>query len=351
MDLTAIEIIATLAKALVVFTAGMMCTPVLVYAERRLCGFMQDRLGPNRVGPKGLLQPIADAVKSFFKEDLLPANVDRFLWIVAPAIGIAVPILCLAVIPFGASVPLTESYTLIFQVADPDVGVLYVLGVVSLGIFCTTMGGWASNSKFPLLGSLRASAQMVSYEIAMALAVISVVMSTGSLKLSAIVAHQNTDWLGVVPEWHCFTQPLAFLIFFVAAVAENNRIPFDLPECEQELVSGYHTEYSGMRFAMFMMGEYTAIGFMSALIVTMFLGGWSLPWIQLAPASGPSWIGGLVSILVFLVKWALVAFTYIWLRWTLPRFRYDQLMGLGWKALVPLGLANIAVTAFLGVVL
>ncbi|MHC4780558.1 MAG: complex I subunit 1/NuoH family protein, partial [Planctomycetota bacterium] len=265
-----------------------------------------------------------------------------------PGIGVLIPPLCFVVIPFGSSIPLTADYNLILQAADPDIGILWILGIISLGVFGIAMAGWSSNSKYPLLGGLRVSAQMVSYEIAMGLAVLAVVMSTGSLKLSAIVTHQSGAWLGVFPQWHAFTQPLAFVIFWISAVAENNRLPFDLPECESELVSGYHTEYSGMKFAMFMMAEYTAMTFMSALIVTLFLGGWTLPWVELG-GPDPSWIGGLLSVGVFTLKWAFVAFTYIWLRWSLPRFRYDQLMNIGWKTLVPLGLANVAVTGFLGI--
>ncbi|MHC5036931.1 MAG: NADH-quinone oxidoreductase subunit NuoH [Planctomycetota bacterium] len=344
--MSAVEVIVTLLKVFVVFGFAMSATPILVYAERRLCGFIQDRLGPNRVGPQGLLQPIADAVKSLFKEDIVIPHAEKFLWIVAPAVGIVIPCLCFVVIPFGSSIRFSEEYSLFFQLADPGIGILWVLGVISLGVFGIAMAGWASNSKYPLLGSLRVSAQMVSYEIAMGLAVLSVVMSTGSLQISQIVAHQTGPWLGVFPQWHCFTQPLAFLVFVVSAVAENNRLPFDLPECESELVSGYHTEYSSMKFAMFMMGEYTAMSFMSALIVTLFLGGWSVPWIDLGTGH---WLGGLASLGVFFTKWGLVAFVYIWLRWSLPRFRYDQLMGLGWKTLVPLGLANVAITGFIGV--
>ena len=346
MELTLLEVIATVAKVLVVFGAAMTATPVLTYAERRICGLIQDRLGPNRVGPQGILQPVADGVKSFFKEDIVIAHAEKVLWILAPAIGVVVPLLCIAVIPFGSSVPLTKDYAFLFQVADLEIGVLWILGILSLGVIGISMAGWSSNSKYPLFGGLRVTAQMVSYEIPLALAILAVVMSTGSLKLSAIVAHQSGTWLGVFPRWHCFTQPLALVIFWVSAVAENNRLPFDLPECESELVSGYHTEYSGMKFAMFMLGEYTAMAFMSALIVTLFLGGWTIPWVDLG---ANTWLGGIVSVGVFLAKWAFVAFTYIWLRWSLPRFRYDQVMNLGWKTLIPLGLANVAITGFIGV--
>jgi NADH-quinone oxidoreductase subunit H len=310
-----------------VFAGVMNLVPILVLAERRVSAFIQDRVGPNRVGPLGALQPVADVLKLVFKEEIVPASADRVLYALGPFLAFAPAALAFSAIPVGRGI----------QVIDVSVGILFVITVGSLSVYGISFGGWASNNKFSLLGGLRSSAQIISYEIAMGLALICVIMTSGSLDLGEIVASQSTLF-----SWNVFRQPLAFVIFFVAAFAENNRLPFDLPECEPELVGGYHTEYSGMKFGMYFLGEYVAMTVMSALVVTLFLGGWSPGF---ALPAGALWTA--VSVLVFAVKLLAVLFFYIWVRWTLPRFRYDQLMRLGWKVFLPLSLANLLVAAWM----
>jgi len=312
-------------RPLAVFGALISIVPILVLAERRICAFIQNRLGPNRVGPGGLLQPLADVLKLAFKEDLRPAQADRVLYPLAPLLAFLPAALAFAAIPVGRGL----------QVADMNMGILFVVSATSLGVYGISFGGWASNSKYSLLGGLRSSAQIISYEIAMGLALVSVLMVSGTVSPQEIVEGQTHIW-----RWNIFCQPVAFVIFLVAAFAENNRLPFDLPECEAELVGGYHTEYSSMRFATFFLGEYVAMVTMSALLVTLFLGGWDPGFFPL-PAGA---FGTVLSVVAFTTKVLLVLFFYIWVRWTLPRFRYDQLMRLGWKGLIPLGLFNIAVT-------
>ncbi|OLC28593.1 MAG: NADH-quinone oxidoreductase subunit H [Armatimonadetes bacterium 13_1_40CM_64_14] len=291
--------------------------------ERRLLGKFQIRYGPNRVGPFGLLQPLADGVKLILKENFMPANVDVLVYWLAPALSMITALFVYAVIPFGPEVTLFGR-PVALRLADVDVGILVVLAASSIGVYGIILGGWSSNSKFSLLGSLRSSAQLISYELALGLAVIAVVLTAGSLSLVRIVEAQR-------PVWFVVRQPLAFLIFLVAALAETNRAPFDLPEAEQELVAGYQTEYGGFKFAMFYIGEYVAVVTMSALMTTLFWGGWQ----------GPV----LPGVLWFAVKTLAFVFVFIWVRATLPRVRHDQLMAFGWKVLVPLGLANIVVTA------
>jgi NADH-quinone oxidoreductase subunit H len=311
-------------RAVVIFGAVMTLVPMLVLAERRIAAWIQNRVGPNRVGPQGLLQPLADIVKLAFKEEIIPARADRVLYMLGPFLAFAPAMFAFAVIPVARD----------FQVADMSIGVLFVITVTSLGVYGISFGGWASNSKYSLLGGLRSSAQIISYEIAMGLALVSILMISGSVHLGDIVKGQ-----GDLLHWNVFRQPVAFLIFLTAAFAENNRLPFDLPECEAELVGGYHTEYSGMKFAVYFLAEYVAMIVMSSLIVTLFLGGWN-PGFPLP--EGAVWT--LISAGVFTMKVLVVLFLYIWVRWTLPRFRYDQLMRLGWKGLVPLAMANIVVT-------
>jgi NADH-quinone oxidoreductase subunit H len=282
--------------------------------ERRLLGKFQIRYGPNRVGPFGLLQPLADGIKLIFKEDFVPARVDLVVYWLAPAISMITALFVYAVIPFGPRLYL----------ADVDVGILLVLAASSVGVYGVILGGWSSNSKYSLLGSLRSSAQLISYELALSFAVISVVVTAGSLSLVEIVEAQAGVWFVVL-------QPLGFVIFLIAAVAETNRAPFDLPEAEQELIAGYQTEYGGFKFAMFYIGEYVAIVTMSALVTTLFWGGWQGPWLP-----GVVW---------FAVKTFVFIFFFVWIRATLPRVKHDQLMAFGWKVLVPLGLLNLAITA------
>ncbi len=349
--MSTLEIIVTCIKVLAVFTALQMAVPVLVIMERRGVSFIQDRVGPDRCGPFGLLQPFADAAKLVFKEDITPRHVDKLLYFLAPAFCLIVPTVAFAVVPFGSGIRIGD-FTLSFQIADFRVGVLYLLAILSMSSFGVVCAGWAQNNKYGTLSALRGVAQSVSYEIAMCLAVVAVVMSTNSdsgvssTAMSTIVADQGGTYLGFFPKWNVFTQPIAFFIFLAAMYAETNRTPFDFVECEQELVAGYMTEYGSMKFSMLFMGEYIAMALQSALLVTFFLGGWTLPWVDLGDGSIA---GGIASVIVFLVKWFAVAWLYIWVRWTLPRLRYDKLMDLGWKALVPLALINIVATAFVGV--
>lgn len=318
---------------LLVFGAIMTLVPMLVLGERRIAAAVQDRMGPNRVGPNGLFQPLADVVKLLFKEEILPANVDKTLYYLAPALAFLPAAFAFTTIPVGRGV----------QIADLDVGVLFVITITSLGVYGISLGGWSSNNKFALLGGLRSNAQVISYEICMGLSLVAILMISSTVRLqtgdpaSPGIVEQQTGILS----WNIWKQPLGFLIFYVAAFAENNRLPFDLPECEAELVGGFHTEYSSMKFALFFLGEYIAMVTMSALTVTLFLGGWDPGFFTLPEG----FLGTLISIAAFVVKVLALLFVYIWVRWTLPRFRYDQLMGLGWKVLIPLALLNIAVTA------
>ena len=311
-------------RVLAIFAGVMNLVPFLVLAERRVSAWIQNRVGPNRVGPGGLLQPVADVVKLLFKEEIIPARADKVLYSLGPLLAFAPAAIAFSVIPVGRGL----------QIADMSVGLLFVITATSLAVYGISFGGWASNNKFSLLGGLRSSAQIISYEIAMGLSLISVIMTMGTVSLSEIASGQSNFFA-----WNIFRQPLAFVIFFIAAFAENNRLPFDLPECEPELVGGYHTEYSGMKFGMYFLGEYVAMIVMSGMVVTLFLGGWS-PGFPLP--DGHLWTA--VSVLTFAAKLGLVLFFYIWVRWTLPRFRYDQLMKLGWKGLVPLAMANIVAT-------
>ncbi len=314
-------------RAGLIFGGIMTLVPMLVLAERRIAAVIQNRIGPNRVGPLGLLQPLADVIKLLFKEDITPNRADRILFSLAPFLAFAPAAIAFVAIPVGKDL----------QVADLSVGVLYVLAVTSLGVYGISFGGWASNSKYSLLGGIRSSAQIISYEIAMGLAIVSVLMVAGNIRLGSIVEWQTEHG------WIIFYQPVAFMIFLVAAFAENNRLPFDMAECEAELVGGFHTEYTGMKFGMFFLGEYIAMIVMSALLVTLFLGGWDPVFFELP--EGPA--GTAISVLCFVLKLLAVLFLYIWVRWTLPRFRYDQLMRLGWKTLVPLALLNIVLTGII----
>ena len=329
--------IIILVKVLVVFAATLLTVLLMIYSERRVSAFMQGRLGPNRVGPQGLLQPIADGIKFLMKEDIIPAGVDKPIFILAPAILLIPALMTFAVIPFGSDIILFGRQ-IPLQVADVNVGILYVLALTSIGVYGIVLAGWSSNNKYSLLGGLRSSAQLISYELAMGLAVVSIILLSGSLKLNDIVADQQ----GYYFSWNIFKHPLAFIIFLVAVYAETNRLPFDLSEAEQELVGGYHTEYSSMKFAMFFMAEYANMVTAAALTVTLFFGGWDFPLVD--EASLGIW-GVVLSVLSFILKMGFFLFLFIWVRWTFPRFRYDQLMKLGWKVLMPLALFNIFITA------
>ena len=334
MDLLGFTIIVV--KVLVVFAATMLGVLVMIYAERRVSAFMQDRVGPNRVGPKGVLQPIADGIKFLMKEDLVPERVDKPIFILAPAILLIPALMTFAVIPFGSSINLFGR-EIALQVADVNVGILYVLALTSISVYGIVLAGWSSNNKYSLLGGLRSSAQLISYELAMGLAVVSIIILAGSLRLNDIITAQQ----GSLFSWNIFRQPLAFLIFLIAVYAETNRLPFDLSESEQELVGGYHTEYSSMKFAMFFMAEYANMITAAALTVTLFFGGWDVP---LLDEGSLGLFGTLLSVLSFILKMSFFLFLFIWVRWTFPRFRYDQLMRLGWKVMLPLALFNIFLT-------
>ncbi|MAG20939.1 MAG: NADH-quinone oxidoreductase subunit NuoH [Candidatus Marinimicrobia bacterium] len=324
-------------KALVVFGAIMLTVMVMTLAERRFSAFMQNRLGPNRVGPKGLLQPVADGIKFLMKEDVIPTGVDKPIFLLAPVMLIVPALMTFAIIPFGSELHLFGR-VIQLQVADINIGILYILALTSVGVYGIVLAGWSSNSKYPLLGGLRSSAQLISYELAMGLAIVSIILLAGSLRLNDIITQQQGHFLS----WNVFKQPLAFLIFVVAVYAETNRLPFDLTEAEQELVGGYHTEYSSLKFAMFYMAEYANVITASALTVTLFLGGWDIPLLNEAALGN---LGVLLSVIAFVIKTALFLFIFIWVRWTFPRFRYDQLMRLGWKVMLPLALVNIFLTA------
>jgi len=322
-------------KIVCVFAVLMFIVSYAVWVERKLSAAIQDRRGPNRVGIFGLLQPLADAIKAFLKEDFTPAHVRRAYFWIAPAIVMIPSLLTVAIIPFGSQLGGQK-----MVIADLNVGVLYTFGIVSLAVYGVVLAGYAANSKYPFLGGIRSSAQMISYEIAMGMSVVPVFLVVGGLRLGQVVEYQA----GGLFHWLIFKQPVSFAIFIAAMFAETNRLPFDLPESEQELAGGYNVEYSSMKFALFFMGEYAAMTVASALLVTLFLGGWSLPFAGLdRPAAT---VGtGLLHIGIFLVKLLIVEFIIMWVRWMWPRFRYDQLMDLGWRRFIPLALANILVTA------
>ena len=316
-----------------VFAVVLPLVAYSVVAERRISAWIQDRVGPNRVGPWGLLQPAADGLKFILKEDFTPAYVRKVYFWLAPAVSMVPALLTLAVIPFGTKIGNQPAV-----IADLNVGILYTFGIVSLSVYGIVLAGYASNSKYPFLGGIRSSAQMISYEIAMGMSVVPVFMLVGELNLSKVVEYQASG------AWLIFKQPLAFVIFLIAAFAETNRLPFDMPESESELVGGYHTEYSSMKFALFFLGEYAAMIAVSAMMVVLFLGGWTLPFAGLNETASTLGIG-LLQVGIFIGKLLLFMGLFIWVRWMLPRFRYDQLMDLGWKRFVPLALANIVVTA------
>jgi len=329
----------TLLTLLVIFGALQGICGFLVYVERKVCAYMQDRIGPNRVGPWGLLQVLADGLKFLLKEDIVPAHVDKFLFLLAPCIAVSTAMLSFAVVPFGATDPRgSPEYKQGYQfVAAPniDIGILFILAVSSLAVYGIILGGWSANSKYSMLGGLRSSAQIISYEIPLGLSVLGVVLLTHSLNLEDIIWSQVPHADHAAATWNIFFQPLAFLIFMTSAFAECNRLPFDLPECEQELVGGYHTEYNAMKLALFFIGEYCHMVTTSFLMVILFFGGWHIPFIVTGDAH---WI---LKLAAFAFKVTLMILFYMAIRWTIPRFRFDQLMGLAWKVLIPLALINL----------
>ena len=333
-------LVTSIIKIIVVFTALMVGIAFLTWLERRVCAWMQDRLGPNRVGPQGLLQPAADGLKNLVKEETLPAEADKVLFMLAPAISFVPALLTFAVIPFAAPLP-TPWGDVDMVVANLPVGFLYILAFGSLGVYGIVLAGWSSNNKYALLGGLRASAQMISYEIALGMSTVAVLLLAGNVTLTEVVAKQSQS----LATWNIFPLSLAFFIFIVAAFAETNRLPFDLPEAESELIAGYHAEYSAMKFSMFYIAEYSNMVTASALMATLFFGGYDIPFTQWDNV--PPWtvVKTLATLGAFLIKTGFFLFFFIWVRWTLPRFRYDQLMALGWKVMLPFALLYVSVIA------
>jgi NADH-quinone oxidoreductase subunit H len=328
------DVIAMLIKYAVMFGLFINIAPVMVWVERRGAGLIQDRPGPNRVGPFGLFQPLADALKFMFKEDVTPALADKPLYLLAPVLALMPAFTTLVVLPFGPDLTVFGR-TIPLVVTNVDTGVLLFLAISSLGVYSLVMAGYASNNKFSLLGSIRASAQLISYELALTISVLAVLIPVNSFRLTDVVAYQQTHHI-----WNCFPQIIGCLVFLISAFAETNRLPFDLPEAESELVAGFHTEYGAMRFALFFQGEYSNMAALSALGATLFFGGWSLPFVHLT-----GWLGAIVGLTTLVVKIAIAMAVFVWVRWTFPRFRYDQLMRLGWKVLLPLSIVNLILVA------
>ncbi len=338
LDTTTFLIVSIIKIAIMVWFL-LTAVAYAVWLERKVVGHIQNRWGPTRVGPFGLLQPLADGLKFMLKEDLTPPYVHKLLYLAAPVIAVSTALLSIALIPFGPTVNIAGVRTPL-QITDTNISLLIILGVTSIGVYGVALAGWSSNSKYSLLGSLRASAQMVSYEIALGLSLIGVLILSGTFSLSGIVESQHAYWFGWLPKWNIFRgQIVAFFIYLMAAFAETNRVPFDLPEAETELVAGYHTEYSAMKFAMFFMAEYANMFTVAFLASVLFLGGWQ------GPVFGPAWLQGGLPAFWFLLRVFGFLFLYIWIRGTLPRFRYDQLMGFGWKVLLPLAIANLVITS------
>src|SRR5436190_3563631 len=331
-------LLAQIGLTLFVFVMLLSSAAGMVYVERKVAALLQQRLGPYLVGPKGMLQPLADVVKLMFKEELRPRAADALLFALAPVISATCAFAAFSVVPFGAETTLGGLLPegLRLQVADVNVAILVVFAIASMSVYGIVLAGWSSNSKYSLLGGLRSSAQMISYELSYGMALAGVLVVANSLSLNDIVNRQSGTWLGVVPRWFLFLQPLGFLIYMTAGIAETNRAPFDFPDAEQELVAGYHTEYSSMSFALFFMAEYINMVTVSAVATSLFLGGWLGPFL-------PEWLGWIW----FLAKVLLLLFFYVWMRWTLPRYRYDQLMEFGWKWLLPAAVLNLIATAAL----
>ena len=309
------------------------------YAERKVAAWLQDRRGPNRAGPFGILQPLADGGKLFFKEEIIPLASNKFLFILGPAIAMTTALLTSSVIPWATPFAGPNNTVITPQVADIDMGILFVFGVVSVGVYGIMIGGWASNNKFSLMAAIRGASQMVSYELPMGLALIAVLFMTGSLKMSEIVANQ------VENGWHVIYQPLGFMIFFICALAECNRTPFDLPEAENELNFGYHQEYSSMKLGFYLFAEYINMFVSGVVMSTLFFGGYDIPFMNEQAMWGDAWWAGLIGFAVLMAKALFFVFVFMWIRWTIPRFRYDQLMNLGWKSLIPFSLLNMVITA------
>lgn len=335
-------ILEKLILVVIIFVVTLVIAMYSTLAERKIAGFMQDRHGPDRAGAFGILQPLCDGGKFFFKEEIIPAGAHKTLFILGPTIAIITACISSAVIPWGQTLTIGDK-AISLQVANVNIGVLYIFGVIALGVYGIMLGGWASNNKFSLMGAIRAASQSISYEIAMGLSLIALLMVTGTLSIGEIVAQQS----GFV-NWNIWVQPLGFLIFMTCAFAECNRVPFDLPECETELVGGYHTEYSSMKLGLYMFSEYINMFVSSSLMAALYFGGYNFPFMYDLGLS-ENWIT-IIGVLVFFAKIFGFIFFFMWVRWTLPRFRYDQLMNLGWKMLIPLAIANIVLTGIITIV-
>jgi NADH-quinone oxidoreductase subunit H len=354
------DLTATAIKMAVWLGLLINVAPVMLWVERRACALIQDRPGPNRLGPFGLFQGIADAVKFMFKETFAPTGADKPLYYLAPILAVVPGLTTYVVIPFGPDITI-RGRQVSLVVSSADTGVLLLLALASLGVYSLVLAGYSSNNKFSLMGSIRASAQMISYELALTLSVVAVLLPVGSLRLADVVAYQQGFWFAGVPRWNILPQCIGFVVFVIASFAETNRLPFDLPEAESELVAGHLTEYGGMRWAIFFMGEYMSMAALVALGATLYLGGWSLGWVDVASigawlaglpvfsALGPGICAALVALASLGMKIALGMAFFVWVRWTLPRFRYDQLMRLGWKVLLPLSIVNLILVAALSV--
>ena len=330
-------IIEKLVLASVIFLVSLGIAAYSTLAERKIASYLQDRVGPNRAGPGGMFQPLADGLKMFFKEEIIPTESNRFLFILGPSLALLTSCIGTAVIPWGQDIVI-GGRTIPLQVADVNVGILYVFGVVSLGVYGLMIGGWASNNKFSLMGAIRAASQTISYEVPMGLSIIALLLVTNTLSLKEIAEMQH-GW-----HWNILYQPLGFLIFLVCSFAETNRTPFDLPECETELVGGYHTEYSGFKMGAFMFAEYLNMFAASAVMATLYFGGYNYPGMDYVNGVAGPIIGPLIGMAVLFAKIFAFIFFFMWVRWTVARFRYDQLMNLGWKVLIPLAIANIVIT-------
>ncbi|MDN3550304.1 NADH-quinone oxidoreductase subunit NuoH [Mucilaginibacter aquaedulcis] len=331
------DLIFRIVLIVIIFAISLVVAMYSTYAERKVAAFFQDRIGPNRAGPWGILQPLADGGKMFLKEEIIPTNATPFLFIVGPSLAILTACIGSAVIPWGQAIVI-GGHTFDLQVTDINVGILYIFGVVSLGVYGIMIGGWASNNKYSLLGAIRAASQNISYEISMGLSIIALLMLTGTLSLKEIAEQQHGF------AWNVWRQPLGFVLFLVCAFAETNRSPFDLPECETELVGGYHTEYSSMKLGFYLFAEYINMFISSAVMATLYWGGYNYPGMDWVAAHVGPTIAPIIGVVVFFGKIFFSIFFFMWVRWTIPRFRYDQLMDLGWKVLIPLAIANIVLT-------
>ncbi len=337
--MTLLGLVPTLILIVALFAVTMLVALYSTFAERKVAAFMQDRIGPNRAGPGGIFQPLADGLKFFMKEEVIPVASNKFLFVLGPSIAITCALMTGIVVPWGDTLTVFGT-TVSLQIVDLDIGILYVFAVVSVGVYGIMIGGWASNNKFSLMGAIRASSQIISYELSMGLSIVALLLVTGTMSLHEIVSQQH----GM--HWNIFYQPLGFLLFLVCAFAETNRTPFDLPECETELVGGYHTEYSSMKLGFYLFSEYINMFISGAIMATLYFGGYNFPFMDaLLQATGSQNLVTLTGLVFLFLKIFFFIFFFMWVRWTIPRFRYDQLMNLGWKGLIPLALINIVATA------